>query len=585
MPLKVGDKVEYRSRSHHRWVPTEVTVVHGDGTVEVACKPGARLDRHSVRRPPGVLTLAEAPVVRKRFSQGQDVEYYSNSHGRWVPCVVEQVRDDGAVQISAKKGAWIEGTDAATKVRPVAGGGGGGGASQAPSGGYASEPDDDPEWEIQEKQGFLSGGAEDQVESAEKAKAIVMSDPDTYMGFTCPVGAPGAYVRKQGSSFVQIASWKSYMLACKPLNYSGKLFEDPYSTNKSRFTGGLENGKGNSNQACWRRPGRGEGLLDRPNLCLFKSIEPNDLKQGNVGDCSLIAAIACLCEFKGAVRKLFKKHYLSRSGSYEVSLWDWGRKDWVVRKIDDRFATANKDSPTPLFAQASEDNEIFPMLIEKAVAIMAGGFDFMSSIMPPWALGVLTGCPDVWIFNARGGQWTGYRPVYDGTSTYEHKGTVTEKAWPDGSSGNTPKSNAEMWQALQYWDDHHYLTCCGSAAAGKSDASSLPCGIIYMHAYSVITVKSNLPGGINLLKCRNPHGAGGQEPNLPWKDNAPEWRQHPKVVEALTRDNHFEEGHEPDGLFWIRDRDFFGPSSNHFNTIYVVRCRMQPRDYKRRGLA
>ena len=44
-----------------------------------------------------------------------------------------------------------------------------------------------------------------------------------------------------------------------------------------------------------------------------------------------------------------------------------------------------QDSPEPLFAKNTADMELYPMLIEKAVAIMAGGFDFMSSISPPWA--------------------------------------------------------------------------------------------------------------------------------------------------------------------------------------------------------
>jgi len=119
------------------------------------------------------------------------------------------------------------------------------------------------------------------------------------------------------------------------------------------------------------------------------------------------------------------------------------------------------------------------------------------------------------------------------------------------------------------------MVIAGSAAAGKSDASSLPCGIIYMHAYSVIEVKSNVAGtGVNLCQMRNPHGAGGQEPNLNWKDNDSHWAKYPQVSQACGVDNH---GFEADGLFWIQDRDFFGPNSTHFNTIYLVKESMNKR--------
>eukprot|EP00971_Amphidinium_carterae_P249859 4959688-Amphidinium_carterae.1 len=53
--------------------------------------------------------------------------------------------------------------------------------------------------------------------------------------------------------------------------------------------------------------------------------------------------------------------------------------------------------------EASSELEIYPMLIEKAVAVMIGGFDKMNAIMPTWAFGVLTGQTDVWHFTGQAG--------------------------------------------------------------------------------------------------------------------------------------------------------------------------------------
>merc|ERR1719356_1130259 len=47
---KVGDKVEYHSARMNKWLPTEVTAVHSDGTLEVAVKTGARIPKASVRK-------------------------------------------------------------------------------------------------------------------------------------------------------------------------------------------------------------------------------------------------------------------------------------------------------------------------------------------------------------------------------------------------------------------------------------------------------------------------------------------------------------------------------------------------------
>jgi len=581
---KLSEEIEYLSKSHGNWIKTTVQIVHTDGTIEVACKMGLRIPMGSgdVRHSVPTASLADSPVRGgSRFQKGEEALYHSGSLGKWIPCSITDVRADGAVQINVKPGAWLKDGDAASTLRRKPGSGGGSGAidDQLPPSdeGHGGEEN----WELIEKAGFLSGPAEDMVGSPEEARRKVLANPGDYMGYTVSIPPGQAYVRKQGSTLVGVGSFKCYVLSCKPLDYKGKLFEDQYTTNATRFSGGLANGKGGNNQVAWKRAGRGEGLLDRPGLKLFGGIEPNDLKQGSVGDCSLIAAIACLCEFPELVRKLFSRHTVSEQGRYDITLWDWGKRDWITLAIDDRFASKDKDSPEPLFVKASEDQELYPMLIEKAVAIMAGGFDFMSSIMPPWALAVLTGNPDVWHFTAQGGQWKGSRPVYDGTSTYQSVQNVTEGCWPDGSDGGRTKSNAEMWECMRQWDEKDYMAICGSAAQGKSDSSSLPCGIIYMHAYSIIEVKSNIAGsGINLAQVRNPHGAGGQEPNLKWKDNDQMWKTHPKVADACGIG---ETGFEEDGLFWIDDKDFFGPNSEHYNSIYLVKGSARKRPAKAEG--
>jgi len=59
--------------------------------------------------------------VASPFQEGQDVEYYSPSYGKWVPCKVVNTRGDGAITINIKAGFWIKLADQQKKVRAPGG--------------------------------------------------------------------------------------------------------------------------------------------------------------------------------------------------------------------------------------------------------------------------------------------------------------------------------------------------------------------------------------------------------------------------------------------------------------------------------
>jgi len=279
----------------------------------------------------------------------------------------------------------------------------------------------------------------------------------------------------------------------------------------------------------------------------------------------------------GAIRRLFSgRTRLSKKGEYRVSLWDWGTRDWRTFHIDDRFACRSADDPDVMFAKMSTDGEIFPMLLEKAVAIMAGGFDFCNQIMPTWALGVLTGCPAVYQYerDEATGTWTGYHSEFDGRSTYKSIDSY-EGVWPDGSSGRERKSDAAMWKILNDWDESHYMMLCGKTGDVANDTVTTATGIHYIHAYSLLQVRTNIANsGINLAQCRNPHGQGGREPDLPWKDGDIMWTKYPLVAKELewTTDKHVD-----DGMFWMSDADFFST----WTTVYMLRCNMEESSRRR----
>merc|ERR1712232_640232 len=117
---------------------------------------------------------------------------------------------------------------------------------------------------------------------------------------------------------------------------------------------------------------------------------------GEVGSCWLLASIAALAAHPGMVKRLFSRGtLLSKSGVYHVQLWSWRAKAWRTLVIDDRLAThQDGKAVTPLFAQITEDGALYVPLLEKAVAILCGGYDYIRGNETNVALGMLTGCAD-----------------------------------------------------------------------------------------------------------------------------------------------------------------------------------------------
>eukprot|EP00931_Biecheleriopsis_adriatica_P099241 TRINITY_DN7362_c0_g1_i1.p1 TRINITY_DN7362_c0_g1~~TRINITY_DN7362_c0_g1_i1.p1 ORF type:complete len:472 (+),score=114.08 TRINITY_DN7362_c0_g1_i1:68-1417(+) len=53
-----------------------------------------------------------------RYAKGESVEYYSATHGEWLPATVTAINDDGRIQLNVKPNAWISLEIQAEKVRP-----------------------------------------------------------------------------------------------------------------------------------------------------------------------------------------------------------------------------------------------------------------------------------------------------------------------------------------------------------------------------------------------------------------------------------------------------------------------------------
>ena len=163
---------------------------------------------------------------------------------------------------------------------------------------------------------------------------------------------------------------------------------------------------GSDKPACWVRAPH---LLETPRL-FSDSLEPNDICQGALGDCWLMTAIAGLAEFPSVVEALFVQQDLQESGMYEVNLYDVRTKKFKKVVVSDEIPVEPFqwfDPYRPLFAQPNKDHGFYVLLIEKAVAKLAGSYESLDGGKSSVGLMVLTGCEDLRMYDldANTGTW------------------------------------------------------------------------------------------------------------------------------------------------------------------------------------
>ncbi len=123
-------------------------------------------------------------------------------------------------------------------------------------------------------------------------------------------------------------------------------------------------------------------------------VDPNDVKQGRLGDCAFLAAVAAVARAKpDALKKLIKKN---GDGTYDVTLYvhdKWfsvDRKPKVIKKIKPTYPL-DKDG-NPVYAQMPDEKETWVLLLEKAYAIHTGSFkELNEGVFPEDAIEALGG--------------------------------------------------------------------------------------------------------------------------------------------------------------------------------------------------
>eukprot|EP00904_Undaria_pinnatifida_P010244 jgi/Undpi1/634/HiC_scaffold_10.g04098.m1 len=271
-----------------------------------------------------------------------------------------------------------------------------------------------------------------------------------------------------------------------------------------------------------------------------QGVHPEDVKQGALGDCWLVAAMATLAgTMPGAIKKLFVN---SERGKYRVRLFDITQNRWRVITVDDLIPTRHGQ---PIFAKPN-GKELWVVLLEKAIAKFCGSYSSIAGGFEAWGLKVLTG-NHVFTFKR-------LKPVSKGADgqwrRYEFLFKPSKDDIRDAASVGTDEvyDSEKFWGVLlTYAKGRKGAMCC--SIAGAVMERERRDGLIENHAYSIMNAVSI--HGEKLVQLRNPWGKKGEWKGR-WADNSSEWRSSPIISAAVGYQNNSDN----DGTFWMCWEDF-----------------------------
>ncbi|XP_076833740.1 calpain-3 isoform X3 [Brachyhypopomus gauderio] len=339
--------------------------------------------------------------------------------------------------------------------------------------------------------------------------------PDTPSGFFCD-RLIRERERRNGEGSVK-----------KPLSFSGqdfnvlkqeflhkkRLFEDETFPATVESLGFKELGS-KSNKVkniVWKRP---KEICDNPQF-IVGGASRTDICQGDLGDCWLLAAIACLTLNEKLLYRVIPKEQSftdNYAGIFHFQFWSYG--DWVDVVVDDRIPTFNNQL---VFTKSAERNEFWSALLEKAYAKLHGSYEAL-----------------------KGGNTTEGMEDFTGgvTEFYEMK--------------EAPK---ELYSVMRKALERGSLMGCSiSALVPARLATRTGSGLVKGHAYSVTAVEeckqnTQKESKVQLVRLRNPWGQ--VEWTGPWSDNSKEW----STISKGEKDK-LQQQNAEDGEFWMSFEDF-----------------------------
>jgi len=336
------------------------------------------------------------------------------------------------------------------------------------------------------------------------------------------------------------------LFCCKHMLYEDKDFPP---NNKS-----LGSIKSSNSEIVWKRAQHVtyeyKNTAGKLNKLFDDGMDPDDICQGQLGDCWLLSALASLTVKPWTLENAFLTREWNPRGRYNIRLWDDAKHKFVTVTIDD-YVPVNARSEKPVFS-SPRGNEMWVMLMEKAFAKFMGSYSAIEGGYSLYAMNAITGGV-VYKFNFDSSQKIWKRLEMRVAET---------KGGPDVrfylASKHKKLSSDEMYELVARFHSDGGILAASTRGVDKTieQGRGKKRGIVPGHAYTILQVYSPVltaKSGIRLVQLRNPWGEFEWDGD--WSDNSDLWNKHPNIRLEMRN---FDTGTnaKDDGVFYMSWDDF-----------------------------
>lgn len=296
---------------------------------------------------------------------------------------------------------------------------------------------------------------------------------------------------------------------------------------------------------------RARMLGDPSEAVLFDQVRPQDIDQGGLGDCWLMAALACLAEYPAKLKGLFESKHITEDGKYQISLFDVEKMEWTPVIVDEFVpCKIRRGEPAPCFAEPLGE-ELWVLLLEKAVAKWCGSYGMLSGGFVAWAFQLLTGEADP--VSYRRYKDNSWKRRYLGRKAQIQMGARSPRHAPFYYSKDKPVPMDDFFHVMKEHIDNHHVIAASMDGSPEKTEEAKGNGLYTRHVYSILNLldeELDAGGRVKLIQLRNPWG--NCEWTGDWNDckGAQKWAENPKLWEKVNPPS------KNDGSFYMPWEDF-----------------------------
>ena len=277
------------------------------------------------------------------------------------------------------------------------------------------------------------------------------------------------------------------------------------------------------------------------------------MKQGALGDCWLMAAMAQMASHPEHLKKLFSSKHLTEDGRLQVWLYDAGPHEWVQVAIDEFLpCKLQNEKPVPLFAKPLGE-ELWAPLLEKAFAKFCYSYGRLWGGGAWYAFQCMTGAKTMvnWQWNQKAEAW---KPKYlkeDWAKGKSENCRGKKSNYTSWNFKNVTKSSEDLWHLLLLHGTKDYLMACSWDGANPEAKGK---GIVLWHMYSLLEVIEEATDDrsrLRLVQVRNPWAY--RDWTGDWWDGSRQWQENPMLSERMAP---LRMGGCNDGKFFLCWEDF-----------------------------